>query len=333
MARVVFITTSYPSWPGDPSGHFVELEATARARRGDTVVVLAPGARGSRTDGVTLVDLPGASAFGWPGALDRLHDRPHRALAACAFVISACIRLRALGAFDEIVAHWILPSGFPIACAGSGAIEVVLHGSDVRLLARLPKRVRRAIVGHLAARGARFRFVSQALLDDCVRATTFDILDRSTVAPCPIDTTGTVSRDEARRRFGIMPDERVAVVVSRLVAGKRPLTAVEMALDRGADRVVVVGEGPLRDAIQKIDRRVVAVGLTPRDTALAYIAAADYLVSASQLEGASTVIREARALGVRVVATPSGDLGDWARSDPGIEVVDEWLATRPEPSA
>ena len=63
------------------------------------------------------------------------------------------------------------------------------------------------------------------------------------------------------------------------------------------------------------------------------MAAADYLVSASQLEGASTVVREARALGVRVIATRSGDLGDWAQSDPGIEVVGEWLATRPEPSA
>jgi teichuronic acid biosynthesis glycosyltransferase TuaC len=333
VARVVFITTSYPSWPGDPAGHFVEVEATARAQRGDTVVVLAPGARESRTNGVTLVGLPGASAFGWPGAFERLRERPSRALAACAFVASACVRLRSLGAFDEIVAHWILPSGFPIACAGAGAIEVVLHGSDVRLLTRLPKRMRRAIVEHLFTRGARFRFVSQTLLDDCVRATTPDILVRSTVAACPIDTTGALTRDEARRLFGVASEERVAVVVGRLVAGKRPLEAVEMALNRGADRVVVVGDGPLREAVRKVDGRVVTVGFTPRDTALSWISAADYLVSASRLEGASTVVREARALGVPVVAVQSGDLGEWSRTDPGIEVVDERIATPPGPSA
>lgn len=333
MARVVFITTSYPSWPGDPSGHFVELEASERARRGDTVIVLAPGSHARRTHGVTVVDLPGKTAFGWPGALARLRDRPHRALAACAFVIAACVRLRTLDAVDEIVAHWILPSGFPIACTGTGAIEVVLHGSDVRLLARLPERLRRAIVEDLIQRGARFRFVSRALLDDCVRATTPDLLARSNVAPCPIDTNGTPTREEARRRFGIEPDERVAVVVGRLVAGKRPIEAVGVALDRGAERVVVVGDGPLRDAIQKLDRRVHVIGLTPRDMALAWIAASDYLVSASHLEGASTVVREARALGIPVIAAPSGDLRDWARSDPGIELVGEQLATRPEPFA
>jgi glycosyltransferase involved in cell wall biosynthesis len=323
VARVVFITTSYPDSAGDPSGHFVEREASERARRGDTVIVLAPGSYALRTRDVTLIELPGGAAFGWPGALERLRDGPHRVLAACAFVIAACIRLRTLGAVDEIVAHWILPSGFPIACAGAGAIEVVLHGSDVRLLARLPERLRRAIVEYLIRRGARFRFVSQALLDDCLRVTTPDLLARASVAPCPIDTTGTPTREEARRRFGIETDERVAVVVGRLVAGKRPIEAVNMALARGADRIVVVGDGPLRDAIRKLDRRVVAVGLTPRATALAWIAAADYLVSASHLEGTSTVVREARALGVPVIAVPSGDLRDWARSDPGIELVGE----------
>jgi glycosyltransferase involved in cell wall biosynthesis len=322
VARVVFITTSYPSWPGDPSGHFVELEATARARRGDTVVVLAPGARAPRTGGVTLVGLPGASAFGWPGALERLRESPYRAVAACAFVASACARLRSLDAFDHIVAHWILPSGFPIACAGVGPVEIVLHGSDVRLFSRLPRVARRTIVDCLLARKASFRFVSRELRDVFVRATTPQVLERSCVAPCPIDTTGAPARDEARRRFGIARDERIALVVGRLVAGKHPLEAVKLALDRRADRVIVVGDGPLRGDVQKMDRRVVTVGLTPRDTALAWMSAADFVVSASRLEGAPTAIREARALGVPVVATPSGDLSEWARSDPGIEIID-----------
>jgi teichuronic acid biosynthesis glycosyltransferase TuaC len=321
MARVLYITTSYPRWPGDPSGHFVELEATARARRGDAVVVLAPGTRAPRTDGVTFVGLPGSSAFGWPGAIERVRSRPYRALAACAFVAAACIRVRALGAFDETIAHWILPSGFPIACAGVGPVEIVLHGSDVRLFARLSIAARRAIVRRLVARDARFRFVSEELRNVFVRSTTPEVLTRSTVLPCAIDTIGGVSRIEARRRFGIASSEKIAVVVGRLVADKRPREAVRIALERGADRVVVVGEGPLRGAVERIDPRVQSVGMQSRPDTLAWISAADVLVSASLLEGAPTAIREARALGVPVVTTPCGDVAEWARSDPGIDVV------------
>jgi teichuronic acid biosynthesis glycosyltransferase TuaC len=51
------------------------------------------------------------------------------------------------------------------------------------------------------------------------------------------------------------------------------------------------------------------------------MAAADVLVSASREEGAPTVVREARALGVPVVAVPCGDLATWAAADPGIALV------------
>jgi glycosyltransferase involved in cell wall biosynthesis len=322
VARVVFITTSYPSWLGDPSGHFVELEARERARRGDDVVVLAPGTRSTRGYGVTLVGLPGASAFGWPGAIERLRERPYRALSACAFVTSACLLLRSLGKFDEIVAHWILPSGFPIACSGDGPIEVVLHGSDVRLFTQLPRAARAGIARSLLERGARFRFVSSELRDAFVSATTPEVLTRSSVNPCLLDTTGVAPRAEARRRFGIAPTENVAVVVGRLVADKRPLDAARMALERGADRVVVVGDGPLRSAVETMDSRVIGVGMQAHPDTLAWIGAADVLISASRIEGSPTAIREARALGVPVVATRCGDVAEWARSDPGIELVE-----------
>jgi glycosyltransferase involved in cell wall biosynthesis len=45
------------------------------------------------------------------------------------------------------------------------------------------------------------------------------------------------------------------------------------------------------------------------------------LVSASRHEGSPLVVREARALGVPVVACPSGDLEQWARDDAGLWVL------------
>src|SRR5262249_27091238 len=96
---------------------------------------------------------------------------------------------------------------------------------------------------------------------------------------------------------------------------------------RNPDRIVVVGDGPLRRAVHDADRRVVTVGLKTRPEALAWISAADVLVSASRDEGAPTAIREARALRVPVLAAPCGDLEEWAKNDSGIEIVRE-LRTR-----
>ena len=93
------------------------------------------------------------------------------------------------------------------------------------------------------------------------------------------------------------------VSVGRLVASKR----VDKAIDRVArtrDLLVVVGDGPERGPLERHAERRAArvrfVGDLPRDEALAYISAARALVFASEREGCSTVVREARALSTPV---------------------------------
>ncbi len=85
--------------------------------------------------------------------------------------------------------------------------------------------------------------------------------------------------------------------------------------------VIVVGDGPELAELSARFPNVRFIGRVPRSEALCFIAAADVLVSASAAEGAPTVVREARTLGVPVVAVAAGDLALWARSDPGIVVV------------
>jgi glycosyltransferase involved in cell wall biosynthesis len=97
---------------------------------------------------------------------------------------------------------------------------------------------------------------------------------------------------------------------------------VRLALSRAPSRIVVLGDGPLAPALARLDPSVTALGQRLRPEALAWIAAADLVVSASRNEGAPTVIREARALGVPVLAVPAGDLRAWAATDPGIELID-----------
>jgi len=198
----------------------------------------------------------------------------------------------------------------------------VAHGSDVRLLERMPRALRVALVRALLRRGATFRFVSHDLAERLARSTDERVLRHAVVAPSPIDVRGAPGRDEARAALAVARHTRLAVIVSRLVPGKRVDVAIGMARGTGAERVVVVGEGPEASRLAPDGSGVELAGAVPRDRALAWIAAADVLVSASRDEGAPTVVREARALGVPVLAVPAGDLVRWAAADPGITLTD-----------
>jgi teichuronic acid biosynthesis glycosyltransferase TuaC len=113
------------------------------------------------------------------------------------------------------------------------------------------------------------------------------------------------------------------VVCSRLIASKRVDRAIREAARRNVE-LTIVGDGPLRAELEALAAslapRARFLGHLSRDEALAVIAAAHKLVHLSETEGAPTVIREARALGVTVLATPVGDVARWAAEDPGIEI-------------
>ena len=78
-----------------------------------------------------------------------------------------------------------------------------------------------------------------------------------------------------------------------------------MTLSTRKDRVLVVlGDGPQRSHLERLANAwqmdVRFLGKTSRREALGWIGAADELVHASQVEGLSTVLREASHLGVPI---------------------------------
>jgi glycosyltransferase involved in cell wall biosynthesis len=292
--RVALVTTSYPAYEGDPSGHFVQAEARELERQGHAVVVVRPEAGG---------------AFGWPGVVARMRERPWRAVDAMRWVASARREVAGLNV-GRVVAHWALPCAWPVAVAAPGAeLEIVSHGGDVRLLAALPSPFRQRVVAGLARRARAWRFVSDRLL-----GTLMDALAPATRARVEaIAQVRAASLEEldvraavAQRRLELGA-KRVAVSVGRLVPAKRVDRAIEhVAAGCGVDALVVVGDGPERESLERLARRrgVTAhfVGTVPRQEALTWIGAAEYVIHASRAEGLSTVVREAEALGVPVVA-------------------------------
>lgn len=326
MTDVYVVTTSYPEHQGDAQGHFVAAEVR-RLTEAHDVTVLAPGRGRVALGAERVVSLAGTAAFGFPGALSRLRQQPLRAFDAAQFVTGALRWLRMSPAPSRLIAHFLLPCGVPIATRGLGSrsvpLEVVVHGSDARLFAQLPAR---AWVGRELIRArARLRFVSSELHDLVLRALPEhqrDVLQPlSRVEPCAIDLTGALSRRHARQLLGIAPSAAVAVIVARLIPGKRVHVALEACERIPHLQPIVVGEGPERASLMRRFPRVRFVGQIERPLALAYVAAADALVSASLHEGAPTVVREARALGTPVVCLAAGDVARWAETDAGIHVV------------
>jgi glycosyltransferase involved in cell wall biosynthesis len=283
---MLVVATSYPASEEDPSGHFVRAEVRKLERAGHAVTVVAPE--------------PGG-AFGWPGAASRIRENPARAVEAAAWIVRAR-RDAARADADKIVAHWAVPCAFPIARGGAPhGVEVVSHGGDVRMLARMPSVVRSLVVRRIAQRASVWRFVSTSLFEEL--ATTLGERDRAIVSAIarveapPIELPDVATAAEALR------GRPFCVAVGRLVPDKHFDRALDFAAARNLP-IVVVGDGPERARLEAHARRACVdarfVGLVPRLDALAWIAAADLLVHASVAEGLSTVVREAEALGTRV---------------------------------
>ena len=293
--RLVVVTTSYPSHPGDPSGHFVEAEVKDLEAAGHSVVVVRPTAGG---------------AFGWPGAAARIQARPWRAIDAGTWSFRAAAQIAAAKP-DRIIANWCVPCAWPIATRAHSAtpLEVVSHGGDVRLLVRLPKRITSGVVQAIAHRADRWRFVSETLLDQLSSA--LSTSDRTLIERVAVVTPGALGVmdvcDAVREKRDTVGDRRLYVCAGRLVHSKR----IDKVIDYFADErehhervLVVLGDGPERPNLEKLAHRwnidIRFLGKRPRGETLAWIGAADELVHASRAEGFSTVVREAEHLGVKV---------------------------------
>jgi glycosyltransferase involved in cell wall biosynthesis len=148
---------------------------------------------------------------------------------------------------------------------------------------------------------------------------------QSFVAPSPFELPAGLERRSARRQLGVDAGARLVVIACRLIPDKRVATALRAVAWLPEVIVVVVGGGPQLTALRSGYPHVRFTGELPRPEALRWLAAADVLVSASRREGAPTVIREARALGTKVVACNAGSLRLDATHDAGL-----WLV--PDPS-
>jgi glycosyltransferase involved in cell wall biosynthesis len=316
--RTVLLATSYPSTPGDAAGHFVRAEALWLAREGYEVHVIAPAPRGD--PGVAVHAAGSQGLFSWPGAAARAREQPLRLALAPAFGARASWLLRRLSPC-RLVAHWVVPSGWPLAlAAGQADVEVVSHGADARLLLALPGPMRERVVGALLRRGVRFRFVASCYRDALLAALS-PALSRSLDGASRVEPP----RVEVGDLRGNGPREARVLALARLVPDKRIHLAIEAIAQIPGVPLIIAGEGPERLRLEQLARRLAPgrvhfVGQIPRPEALGWIASSAVLVHPSAVEAAPTAVLEALALSTPVVACEAGDLALWARSMHGLSL-------------
>src|ERR1019366_1569001 len=188
-------------------------------------------------------------------------------------------------------------------------VVLTIHGDDGTILPYRSEGDRRRFVR--AVRGADHVL---AVSDDLVRRT-YDLAGR-TVEFWPIGVDLNVFRrrteDRAvlRRRLGLPTDKKLLLFVSALTEQKG-VDQVPALMDRlhPGIRAVLVGDGPLRQEICN-NPRCIWVPPIPNSRVAEYLSAADVMVLPTEREGTPTVLVEAGAAHLPIVANAVSGIPD-----------------------
>lgn len=335
---VVMLTTSYPRFPGDTIGTFMEPIAKGIAGRGHEVHMVLPWhPRLSRTgvqDGVHFHPFryaphPALNVFGYAGALREDVRLRWSAYAAAPLALVAGWRevrrvARRVGA-TLLHGHWLIPGGAVVAAAALDLpIVVSLHGSDVFLAERFgPAR--------MAARRTfrRLDWMTACSHDLGARAVALGAPDdRIRVIPYGVDAGRFRPNGESRRavraRHGIGDHDVVLFTAGRFVRKKGfeyLIDAVARLVPRQPFlRLLIAGGGDLDDelraraAAQGVGRHVLFAGVLAQGEVAAYLAAADVAVmpsvhdAAGNVDGLPNTVMEALASGTPLVVSCVGGI-------------------------
>jgi len=334
---VVMVTTSYPRFPGDSVGTFMEPIAKSIAARGHAVHVVAPWhplvRRAPVEDGVHFhffkyAPLPSLNVFGYASAMRADVSLRGAAYAAAPFAIAAGWRA-ARGVARRHRAtimhgHWVVPGGFIAATAApSLPLVVSLHGSDVYVAETLDPARRAA--GYVFRRAAAVTACSADLARRAIRLGADP--GRLEVVPYGVDVDRFRPQSDARKAtrapLDVGPDDLLVFTAGRLVRKKGFEYLVDaVGLMAAQPRIVlaIAGEGDLRLELEERARtarvadRVRFLGNLNQDAVAAHFAAADIAVIPSvrddsgNVDGLPNVVLEALAAGAPLITTAAGGI-------------------------
>jgi phosphatidyl-myo-inositol dimannoside synthase len=326
MPRVLFVTSSFPRWPGDSTTPFILHLAEDLISLGWHVTLLAPHAEGARRhEHVGAIEVHRFRYF-WPvraqsicyggGALANLRRSPLDALKLPALVAAEWwCTVRLLRSVDLVHSHWILPQGAAVAMTPARRHVATVHGSDVFGLQAKPFQI---------IKGWALRRASAVTANSTATKAKVSALTRSRVdaelIPMGVDIRQPDPEAVKRIRARFGGSGPLVVFLGRIVEEKGVLDLVRaFALIRvrfPMARLTMVGGGIDSDTVSQLavnlglDDVVDQPGWTDPSEVVNWFTAADVVAVPSWFEAQGLSVMEAQAAGAAVVATGVGGIPD-----------------------
>lgn len=332
---IVMVTTSYPRFPGDSVGTFMEPIARSIAARGHEVHLVAPWhplvTRGPHEHGVHFhfyryAPHRSLNVFGYAAAMRADVSVRGAAYLAAPLALAAgwqAARTIARRHHATIMhGHWVIPGGVTAATAAPRLPLVVsLHGSDVYLAETLAPA--RAAARYVFRRAG---FVT-ACSDDLARRSVALGADPDRLETVPYGVDAARFRPDAgvrtacRAALGVGDRVPLIFAAGRLVRKKGFEYAIDAMAELPDAVLALAGDGTLQAELQdrarekRVAERVRFLGNQTQDRIAEYLAAADVACVPSvrddsgNVDGLPNVVLEALASGTPLVTTAAGGIG------------------------
>ncbi len=317
--KLLVTASTFPRWEGDTEPRFV-LDLASHMTNEFDVTVLVPAAPGAKEkeilDGIKVIRYHYFPVHKWetlcyPGAIvPRIREKKIRALLVPFLFLSLYFHLWKISSdYDIVHAHWLIPQGIVQSFFKTPYI-VTGHGGDVVSL-------NKGIIRRLKIRCLK-RAEHVTVVSEYSRKKLQELL--------PVIQPSIISMGVNTKQFGKQYREqdyfhqgkrKVVLFVGRLVEIKGVAYLIE-AIKKIDALLVIAGDGPLRKELERqaadIKNRVLFLGAKPHDELKTIYASSDIFVVPSITidngvqEGVPTVIMEAMASGLAVVASDSGGI-------------------------
>lgn len=326
--KMLVTASTFPRWKGDTEPRFVLDYASAMNRFYD-VTVLVPATEGAKDseviNGVKIIRYHYFPVHKWetlcyPGAIvPRIKEKKVRALLVPCLILSLWFHLLfLLPKYDMVHAHWLIPQGIiqsffkkPYIVTGHGGDISSFNKSIIKILKKKCMRNAKSVV---VVSKYKERELKQHFPDI-----------KCELISMGVNTNFFAKENNYRENYFEQGNKKVVLFVGRLAEIKGVEYLIQALKNEKEIVLVVVGEGPLRKKLEEETLNaqcdVKFLGSKSHNELKHIYASADVLVVPSisdekgAQEGLPTVILEAFAAKLPVIATNTGGIPDIVRTE------------------